>query len=374
MSNDSNVTVSKAFEIICKFLTKEWPLASESDLTISALKGGYVNSLYVVENHAVSGSKKEPRKVLLRFYGGNVLGDNKRQLVQYLPMNSEVEESMLFMQQSMTGCGPKLYGVFTGGIVQEFIPSHTLRHEEASQPDMITNLAKAYARFHQHQMPLDRTKIDVLLKINPYPKEIFDLPIFKELNLDMSSVLSIDRHAEMELAKKLMKQVSSKEVLLHFDCQYLNVLVREDPSPDSGSKVALIDYEISFYGPRMLDIGGHFSSRQLDALKKDSKASGYPYPSEDQRRLFIQEYLKEIERLDPDNFHADFHNNEDHLMLESEVGSLIYSFLLMNSVLPMADRFLGDPILFTALQVKAEFYFKQKQYLMSKYPELFTKY
>ena len=371
MSNDSNVTVSKAFEIICKFLTKEWPLASESDLTISALKGGYVNSLYVVENHAVSGSKKEPRKVLLRFYGGNVLGDNKRQLVQYLPMNSEVEESMLFMEQSMTGCGPKLYGVFTGGIVQEFIQSHTLKYEEASQPDMITNLAKAYARFHQTQMPFDRKKIGVLLKISPYPKEIFDLPIFKELNLDMSSVLSIDRNVEMELVKKLLKLVSSKDVLLHFDCQYLNVLVREDPS-DSELKVALIDYEISFYGPRMLDIGGHFSARQVDASKKDTKASGYPYPPEDQRRLFIQEYLKETERLDPDNFHADSDNNEDHLMLEFEVGSLIYCFLLINSVLPMADKFLADPVLFTALQVYADFYLKQKEYLMSKYPELFT--
>ena len=372
---NGELTVSKkiAFETITKFLTKEWSLTSESDLAITSLKGGYVNTLYIVENNVVSGNKTEPKKVILRLYGGNVFGDNKREMSTIFPLTSEVEETLVFHHQSMTGCGSKLYGVFSGGLVQEYIESHTLGHQEAGKPEVIQDLAKAYAMFHLHDLPFDRSKMQVFFEPHPCNEEILRSPIITEAGIDVTNLISFVsvREKEMEFVKKIVSTVETKEVLLHFDCQFLNVLVRDKASPKTGLKTALIDYEICFYGPRMMDFGGHFCGRMMDAAGKKSMISGHDYPPEDQRRLFLQEYLQEIQRLDPENFDPKIDNLE-HLMLESEVGSLVYSFLIVSSSLAVAEKFLKNPILFSYCGHFCDYYIRKKPEVMKSYPQLFS--
>ena len=373
MNREFTVSKQIAFETISKFLTKEWSLTSESDLTITQLKGGYVNTLYIVENNAISGNKKEPKKVILRFHGGNVLGDDKRDLSTIVPFTSEVEETLLFQHQSSTGCGPKLYGIFSGGLVQEYIENHTLGHGEAGRPEIIQDLAKTYAMFHLHDLPFDRMKKELLFYMYPCKEEIFRNSIITETGFDLTGLLSLlrDREKEVEFVKKILSTVESKEVLLHFDCQFLNVLVRNEASPKTGLKTVLVDYEACFYGPRMIDFGSHFYGRMTDAAGKKSKVSGHDYPPEDQRKLFLREYLQEIQRLDPNNFDPKI-DNEEHLMLESEVGSLIYTFEMINSFPPLAENLLKDPILLSFFGHLSDFYIRKKPQVIKSYPQLFS--
>ena len=373
MNGEFTVSKQIAFETISKFLTKEWSLTSESDLTITPLKGGYVNTLYIVENNAVSGNKKEPKKVILRFYGGNAFGDNKRDLSATFPMISEVEETLVFHHQSMTGCGSKLYGIFSGGLIQEYIESHTLGHGEAGKPKIIQDLAKTYAMFHLHDLPFDQTKKELLFKMYPCKEEIFRNPIITETGFDLTGLLSLlrDREKEMEFVKKILSTVKTKEVLLHFDCQFLNVLVRNEASPKTGLKTVLVDYELCLYGPRMIDFGGHFCGRMMDAAGEKSMVSGHDYPPEDQRKLFLREYLQEIQRLDPNNFDPKI-DNEEHLMLESEVGSLVYSFLLSNGCFALVEKLLKNPILFSYMGHLSDFYIQKKPQVIKSYPQLFS--
>ena len=372
---NEELTVSKkiAFETISKFLTKEWSLTSESDLAITPLNGGYVDTLYIVENNAVSGNKKEPKKVILRFYGGKAFGNTKRDLSTILPSTTEFEETLVFHHQSMTGCGPKLYGVFSGGIVQEYIECHTLGHDEAAKPEVIQDLAKAYAMFHLHDLPFDRSKMQVFLTTRPFKEEIMRNPIITEAGIGVTGISSLirDREKEMQFIKKILSTVETKEVLLHFDCQFLNVLIRDKASPKTGLKTALIDYELCFYGPRMIDFGGHFCSRMEDATGETSLISGHDYAPEDERRLFLQEYLQELQKLDPNNFDPKI-DNEEHLMLESEVGSLVYSFLVVNSALPLAEMFLQNPILFSYWEYLSDYYIRKKPQVIKSYPQLFS--
>ena len=373
MNGELIISKKVAFETISKFLTKEWSLTSESDLTITPLKGGYVNTLYIVENNAVSGNKKEPKKVILRFYGGNAFGDNKRDLSATFPMISEVEETLVFHHQSMTGCGSKLYGIFSGGLIQEYIESHTLGHDEAGKPEIIQDLAKTYAMFHLHDLPFDRSKMQVFFKVHPYKEETLRNPIINEAGFDVTNLLSLlrDREKEMEFIKKILSTVESKEVLLQFDTQFLNVLVRNEASPKTGLKTVLIDYDICFYGPRMIDFGGHFCGRMMDAAGEKSMVSGHDYPPEDQRKLFLREYLQEIQRLDPNNFDPKI-DNEEHLMLESEVGSLVYCFLLINGSPTVAEIFLQNPILFSYWEHLSDYYIRKKPQVIKSYPQLFS--
>ena len=372
-NGESTVSKKIAFETISKFLTKEWSLTSESDLAITPLKGGYVNTLYTVENNAISGNKNEPKKVILRFYGGKAMGDDKREVSTIFPFTSEVEEILVFQHQSMTGCGSKLYGIFSGGLVQEYVESHTLGHDEAGRPEIIQDLAKTYAKFHLHDLPFDRTKKELLFNMHPCKEEIFRNPIITETGVDLTGLLSLlrDREKEMEFVKKILSTVETKEVLLHFDCQFLNVLVRNEASPKTGLKTVLIDYEICLYGPRIMDLGGHFCARMMDAAGEKSMVSGHDYPPEDQRRLFLRKYLQEIQRLDPNNFDPKI-DNEEHLMLESEVGSLVWCFLLTNGSFPLAEKLLKNPILFSYMGHLSDYYIRKKPQVIKSYPQLFS--
>jgi len=359
------VTEKYALETISKFLPLEWPNALESDIVITPLTGGYVNTLYVVENNTVTG-KKEPRKVLLRLYGGKIIG-NKHEMKSQMPMNSEVVEAIIFQNQSRTGFGPKLYGVIPGGRIEEYIPSHTLTHEEASRPEFIKDLARNYVHFHLQQLPLEKNVFQNLFEIHPFHTDLLNHPSLK--GIDLSSTMSLDREKEMKFIKKLIQKVNSKQVLLHFDCHFLNVLTREGEIPHEMLRTVLVDYEISIYGPRMYDIGAHFVCRTLDASGTDSKESGYPFPPENQRRLFVREYLKELKEKDPDNFDPEV-DNEDHLFLESEVGTLCYSFLITNALLPILDKFIADPILLTFPEILTNFYNKRKGEVTALFPGL----
>ena len=358
-----------ALDTISKFLNQEWCQTTEPDINITRLQGGYVNTLYIVENKSEK-VKNEPKKLILRFYGGNFFGDDKRALSKDLPMSSEVEESLIFYTQSKNLNGPKLYGIFPGGRVEEFISSHCLTHEEALRLDIIVDTAKAYARFHcQDPLPLDRTKKNCMFKILPFDSRVFETPEIKSLGIDFSPLLSIDRESETEFVKKIHDRVETKEGLLHIDCQYLNVLVREQEPEPGQLKTVMIDYEACMYGPRYCDIASHFYTHMLDATRKDTKLSGHDLPDEQTRRQFMREYLKEIQRLKPEDFDPKI-DNEEHLMMETDLGLMLYCVFAMNAMLSMAGVFAKEPALMSIFQLLSSYYPEAKKNFCDKYPNL----
>ena len=361
-----------ALQMICKFFQKEWTTTTESDIDIRLLKGGHKNCVYVVENRRISGSSDEPRKVILRTYS-----HPKQDLSHEYPIASEVEEALVFQQQSKNGNGPKLYGILPVMRLEEYIPSHTLSYKEVDEPVIITDLAKQFARFHhQDPLPFTKTRLDVIFKLKPYDKKVLTKPLVMKSGFDFSIIDKIDLSQDMELMRKLFKEIGSKEVLLHVDTNFLNILIREEgPSPVNGLKSVIIDYEMVGYGPRLFDIGSFFFYHMVNENGVESKCSGHPYPSEDQRRLFVKEYLSEIRRNHPRNFdpHTD---NSEHLLMESDVGSLLYALHTLNCMLPQVEGFAEEPGMFPFLHHVAMFYLEKRQEVMKKvmnnYPHLFT--
>lgn len=66
---------------------------------------------------AKEGHDIEPKKVLVRYYGGNFLPPDA-------PMRTltETGEVLVFYALGEKGIGPKLWGSFAGGRVEEYIP------------------------------------------------------------------------------------------------------------------------------------------------------------------------------------------------------------------------------------------------------------
>jgi len=78
-----------------------------------AYSGGLSNLLYccwLSESVPIVGT--EPRRVLLRIYG---------QIIHEHP-ETVLTDSVIFALLAEKGMGPKLYGVFTTGRVEEYVP------------------------------------------------------------------------------------------------------------------------------------------------------------------------------------------------------------------------------------------------------------
>ena len=102
-----------------------------------------------------------PKNLIFKKYGGNELGAT---IKDKFHINTPLVQSLIFHEQSKRGWGPKLFGLFENGRVEEFVDCHTLRAEEAFKEDMIKDVAKAFARFHSHKFPLCQEPIDMLQK------------------------------------------------------------------------------------------------------------------------------------------------------------------------------------------------------------------
>ena len=363
------ITKDFAFSTICNFLTNDWPTTTSDDLVVSQLKGGLLNTVFIIENRGISSDAREPRKVLIRFLGGAGLVKDKNEFADHgFVVNTEVGEALIYQHQSMTGNGPKLYGVFPGGRIEEYIPSHTLTHEEAAKCVFLKDLARAYARFHQIDLPLQKN-----LQPQVFPEVKFNRELISKLDkniVDVDLLLSIDWNREMKLMKRVVDSVKSKDVLLQYDLQFLNILSRDD-YPECMKKghdlrVVLIDYELALYGKRLIDLGGHFVFRLVD-FKSQTKMSGHEFPGEKQRLYFIREYIEEIKRLKPNDFDPNGIDNENHLMMEADIGALYFALSKVVAVLSLAESFLKEPGFFVCAGMLGKFYFKWKKSLQDKY-------
>ena len=380
MSPSKVVDENYALETIVKFLPEAWADADLSSVTVTPFSGGYVNSLWIVENKKNPSSKYS--KVILRHYGGNVLKIEQEHDTTGpgLFKNHETEEVLVMQAWAEKGYGPEVIGVFPGGRVEEYIDSHTLTPEEASTPAFIEELAKSFARFHSIKLPLSKTKLDMMAKIvrnPPNPEKDADImaaipavlasDAVRAFGIDFATVLAIDFPTEFKWVFSRMDAVKSPQVLCIFDTNFLNCLVRNNPKPGE-PKTVLVDYELAMYGPRGIDIGGHFVNRMIKWNGKEDKKSGHPYPSEAEQRDFARHYLLEKKRLNPDTFDPTF-DNEVAVIEDTDIGTL-YCSIFFGVVILKELKVLGEkePSFVTSIPLLLNFYREHKESCLAKYP------
>ena len=80
--------------------------------SIWCFSGGLCNRIYVCENL----SDDHPSKVLIKLYGGKLIGPD----VPYRTL-TEAGEVLVCYTMGELGLGPKLFGVFKGGRIEEYI-------------------------------------------------------------------------------------------------------------------------------------------------------------------------------------------------------------------------------------------------------------
>uniref|UniRef100_A0A4W3IZJ4 ethanolamine kinase n=1 Tax=Callorhinchus milii TaxID=7868 RepID=A0A4W3IZJ4_CALMI len=237
--------------------------------SVSLSQWGLSNLLYLCSlPEAVLSVGEEPRQVLLRVYGA---------ILQVMScccpqgVDSLVLESVMFAVLAERALGPRLYGVFPHGRLEQYIPSRRLLTHELGLPDISAEIAVKMSRFHAMVMPF-----------NKEPKWLFE---------------TMDRYLkQISQLSSLLLSTRSPVVFCHNDCQEGNILLLENREPSSPDKLMLIDFEYSSYNYRGFDMGNHFCEWMYDYTYDQwpfFTASIQKYPTREQQLHFLRHYLCE---------------------------------------------------------------------------------
>uniref|UniRef100_A0A914GYW4 Uncharacterized protein n=1 Tax=Globodera rostochiensis TaxID=31243 RepID=A0A914GYW4_GLORO len=91
-----------------------------------------------------------------------------------------VAESVIFTLLSEQHLDPKLYGIFSGGRLEEYIPSRPLTCREIAMPNMANQIAKRLPRVHQLEVEYICDALEMwLAQLRQMPSGSldFDLPV-----------------------------------------------------------------------------------------------------------------------------------------------------------------------------------------------------
>ncbi|XP_060033271.1 choline kinase alpha isoform X4 [Erinaceus europaeus] len=206
-----------------------------------------------------------------------------------------VLESVMFAILAERALGPKLYGIFPQGRLEEFIPSRRLETEELSVPDISAEIAEKMATFHGMKMPFNKEPKWLFGTMEKYLNQVLRIQFTGESKVkQLHKFLSYNLPLQLESLRSLLESTPSPVVFCHNDCQEGNILLLEGRENLENRKLMLIDFEYSSYNYRGFDIGNHFCEWMYDYNYEKYpffRADIQNYPTRKQQLHFISNYL-----------------------------------------------------------------------------------
>ncbi|CAG5097720.1 Oidioi.mRNA.OKI2018_I69.XSR.g15202.t2.cds [Oikopleura dioica] len=269
----------KAFQLCSKFLCGEWK--ERNNFKLEELNGGLTNKLYICSTTNQEGLTK---KVVLRIYG-LIMQD----------VNAQITESVVFAILGQKGLGPKLYGAFSEGRLEEYIPGRNLRTAELQVPEISTTVATRLADYHRLEVPMSKDPI-LLEQFQGYYNRC------EQLGVNMKPYKD-----PFKFCCQLIQNTKSPIVFCHNDCHEGNILIDQEKINKGSSmteSLRLIDFEYSAYGFRGFDFANHFNEWMMNYSNEEWPHYFFnqnDFPSNDQQRRFIQAYLQQQGDLSEEN-------------------------------------------------------------------------
>ncbi|KAJ8556191.1 hypothetical protein K7X08_022949 [Anisodus acutangulus] len=275
---------------ILKSLALEWgddvdQIGNDDYLEVIHLTNSFSNHIY-----KVNWGSKSQNSVLVRIYG------ERRDLF----LDSE-EEIKTFEWMSNHGYGPRLYGHFPNGRVEQFINGRTLSPDDLHNPDIAAIIATKIREFHTLEKPGSTNPVlwGELRKLLNDAKTLSSAEIKKEFGLE-----SLEE--EINVLENILSNDSSQQVVFcHSDLRGDNMIFNE-----TTKHLTLIDYEYACYNPAAYDLANHFCEMSANYNSETPHILDYSkYPGREERHRFIRIYLTykgyqptqfEIEKLDDD--------------------------------------------------------------------------
>ncbi|XP_078804405.1 choline kinase alpha isoform X3 [Oryzias latipes] len=240
-------------------------------------------------------SQVNPPKITMSCNKGDSGQSNKENHFQ--GAEAMVLESVMFAILAERELGPKLYGIFPQGRLEQYVPSRKLDTWELSEPSISAEVAEKMARFHAMRMPFNKEPKWLFGTMEKYLSQVMRLNFTRETHLRrFNRLLALNLPQEMEMLKSLLESTNSPVVFCHNDCQEGNILLLKGRQSSDKQKLMLIDFEYSSYNYRGFDIGNHFCEWMYDYSCEEHpffRADAQKYPSKTQQLHFIESYLRE---------------------------------------------------------------------------------
>ncbi|XP_030650265.1 choline kinase alpha [Chanos chanos] len=327
-------TKHKAYLWCKEFLLGAWKTVDEEDFQITIIRGGLSNKLFLCSlPEKVQSVGDEPRSILLRLYGAILQmscnkGESRQSDKENLFQGAEamVLESVMFAILAERELGPKLYGIFPQGRLEQFVPSRKLATDELSIPSISAEIAEKIAKFHGMKMPFNKEPKWLFGTMEKYLNQVLRLTFIRESQIrKFALLLSYNLPQELENLKCLLDSTHSPVVFCHNDCQEGNILLLSGRENYDRQRLMLIDFEYSSYNYRGFDIGNHFCEWMYDYNCDKSpffKVNPNNYPTKAQQMHFFGNYLAEYDN-GFDNL-----SEEDQLRLKEEMLVEVNRFAL----------------------------------------------
>ncbi|ESK98495.1 choline kinase [Moniliophthora roreri MCA 2997] len=276
------------------------------DVKVDKVSGSLTNAVFFVS----CPTTPEAKTLLLRIYG---------------PSSGEMisrprELHTLHILSSQYGLGPRVYGTFENGRIEEYFDSKALTASDMRNPQISRWIGARMAELHSVDVEvIEETsaetrgegkgweisaKKNVKAWLGP-AKEVLQLPALsqadrEELDLDKFKQ-DWDRYMKW-LASVDDVTNASRRVFAHNDAQYGNLLrltkVKDGLAPHR--QIIVVDFEYASPNPATFDIANHFhewTANYHSSTPHLLDPSRYPTPSE--RRNFYASYLEHAHKGAP---------------------------------------------------------------------------
>ena len=270
---------------------------------------------------------KEPRKVIVRKYGGNIICN-----METLKPLSKTEELVLLSELRRRNLAPKLFGFFEGGRIEEFIDAHPITEKEVSNPVIESDIARNLARIHSvDTVPFPRPGYDFRNVLrNHYQSAEENIAQILNNNhlLTIQDIIRHDWKMELDWLSRLLQPEDHRVVLMHWDTHLQNIGVMNTPL-EGALRTIIYDYEMSSYNIRGKDIGLFLLSKSglLGAPDMDV-TDCIKFPSVDECKSFVTKYMAECKLLFED-WNEKENDSFDHIMMEAMIGGMVSSFCFL---------------------------------------------
>ncbi|XP_053957819.1 choline/ethanolamine kinase [Anastrepha ludens] len=348
---------------LCReYLTGRWKTINQADIIVKKINGGLSNLLYYVslpandnnsqfiQDHstapqgsedyvklnsdssdcdsinnnssdeplslAARQSTSEPNEVLLRIYG-EVHGEEDDALAGI------ITESVVFALLSERNFGPKLYGIFPGGRLEQYLNARALLTQELAVPKISQKIAEKLAEIHTLDIPMSKEPEWLWNCIERWLKtvnKILARSDWGDKAALVNEVKSFDFRKEKAWLQSVINQGNYKVMFCHNDMQEGNILHANsgsdksngasncsngDTKPlnslltcdDADPDLQIIDFEYCAYNYRGFDLANHFIEWTFDY---SNPVAPYfyqykqQYPTKEQRQRFYVAYLRKI--------------------------------------------------------------------------------
>lgn len=282
------VNINKKAYVWCKeCIGGTWSTLTEDEFQMVPLSGGLTNYLYIcsLPPHYPVLRPDEPRKVLLRVYGH----------IAKTSAGFVVRNSVIFAILSEKCLGPKLFGAFPDGRLEEYIPARCLSRRDLHNPMIFKTIGRKLGEFHNLEMPLCKKPKWLHEVMHRWLNEVKEAFLCNGLIKNEKLRKSLPKNLEKEMIDLLdsLEKLNSPVVFCHNDLQEGNVLWL-DVCADPSKKLTVIDWEYCAYNYRGFDFGNHFLEWCYDYDVNEPPYFHFyddAYPKKKQQYEFFEAYL-----------------------------------------------------------------------------------